>query len=110
MLVINFVGLASLVLRQVFLSRLLAIERWMDSARSKEKEMRRHPMASYRLYTLSSKDRVCEGFDLEAESDSEAVHLARLRLEHRNIELWRGTRKIASVPKDGLPKFMAGSR
>ena len=59
-------------------------------------------MASYRLYVLGQDGRIDYGSDIEALEDGEAIELARLRLEHTDIEIWCGTRKVALVPKDGL--------
>ena len=59
-------------------------------------------MPHYRLYTLNDDGQIRAGADLEAPDDQEAILLARLRLEHCNIELWRDRKKIAVVPRDGL--------
>ena len=59
-------------------------------------------MAHYRLYALNPDGHIRSGADIEATDDVEAVSLARIRLEHADIELWCGTRWVALVPKDGL--------
>ena len=63
-------------------------------------------MPHYRLYTLNNDGHIRAGADLEASDDQEALQLARLRLEHCDLSLWRGTAHIALVPKDGLPRFL----
>ena len=67
-------------------------------------------MAHYRLYTLRDDGHILGAGDLEASDDGEAIQLARLRLEHRDIDLWCGTRPLALVPKDSLPKFVQDQR
>ena len=63
-------------------------------------------MPSYRLYTI---DRASECFtdraDFDAGNDEEAVDLARIRIEHCDLEIWCDARKVARVPKDGLATF-----
>lgn len=62
-------------------------------------------MPHYQLYTLFRDGHMRGGADLYAGDDGEAVELARIRLEHRDLELWQGSKKVAVVPKDGLPIF-----
>jgi hypothetical protein len=59
-------------------------------------------MPSYRLYAMTRDGHIRSAETIDAESDGEAIHLARLRLEHADIELWCGKRRVAWVPKDGL--------
>lgn len=59
-------------------------------------------MPSYRLYTLLRDGHTILGDDIEADDDEEAIHLARLRVEHADIELWDDNRWVALVPQDGL--------
>ena len=59
-------------------------------------------MPHYRLYALTPDDLVRTTYNVKATDDGEAIQLARLRLEHADIELWCGRRKVALEPQDGL--------
>jgi hypothetical protein len=63
-------------------------------------------MAHYRLYAMTSDYHIISGHDLDAADDDEAIRLTRLRVEHSEIELWCGKRKVALVRKDGVAVFL----
>lgn len=56
-------------------------------------------MASYRIRAMTREGHVRSAADIEAENDGEAIQLARLRLEHDDIELWVRVARIAGCPK-----------
>jgi hypothetical protein len=58
-------------------------------------------VSHYRLYALTPDGYAQSVHTIDATDDGEAIELARLRVEHADIELWRGRRKVALVPKDG---------
>ncbi len=60
-------------------------------------------MAGYRIYAMTPDGHIRSAADIEAENDGEAIQLARLRLERADIELWCGARRIARLPREGLP-------
>jgi hypothetical protein len=54
-------------------------------------------MQHYRIYRLSSDDRIIEALDFEAEQDAEAEAEA-IRLDHAAVvEIWCDTRLVARV-------------
>ena len=59
-------------------------------------------MAIYRVICLDS-GRIVERCQYEADSDSEALRLFDLRQESTDCELWRGTTRIALIPKGCRP-------
>jgi hypothetical protein len=58
-------------------------------------------MADYRLYLMDDDGHILRGIDLAAPDDKEAFELVRLRDDPGDVELWCGTRKVASIPKGG---------
>jgi hypothetical protein len=64
-------------------------------------------MAEYRLYSLGRDGHINQGSDIAAEDDEEAIALARLGLERADVEIWRGTRKVALIPQ-GMPPVLLG--
>ncbi len=53
-------------------------------------------MAWYRLYCLEGAH-IANGEDLEADSDEEAIKVASELHPTTDCELWRGTKKVASI-------------
>jgi hypothetical protein len=51
-------------------------------------------MADYRLYILDANDHIGRAIELAAEDDSEAIALARDRLDGEAAELWNLGRKV----------------
>jgi hypothetical protein len=60
-------------------------------------------MGSYRYIPLKGSVPVGPPVELESDDDDEAIELVRLSLARTDCELWRGSRRIAVIPKDRAP-------
>ena len=55
-------------------------------------------MQQYRLYTLDGVGKISRAETIEAQSDEDAIMIARSAKKHVRCELWQNTRLIASIP------------
>jgi hypothetical protein len=60
-------------------------------------------MGSYRYIPLKGSVPMGQPIELESGDDDEAIELVRLSMARVDCELWRGSRKVAIVPKDRRP-------
>jgi hypothetical protein len=66
-------------------------------------------MATYHVHRIRQDGWPRPGEPLDAEDDSEAIELIRLRLDPRACELWHGTRKVALIPPEGGAPILSDS-
>jgi hypothetical protein len=55
-------------------------------------------MHQYRLYTLDGVGKISRAETIEAESDEDAIMIARAAKKPVRCELWQNTRLIATIP------------
>lgn len=55
-------------------------------------------MQQYRLYTLDGVGKISRAETIEAQSDEDAIMIARSAKKPVRCELWQGNRLIASIP------------
>ena len=53
-------------------------------------------MAEYRAYILASNGRIMKPVDLECDDDEAANEAAKQLIDGHDVELWQGSRKIAT--------------
>jgi hypothetical protein len=53
-------------------------------------------MAEYRAYILGADGRIANALNLECEDDEAAEKAAKQLINGHDVELWQGTRKIAT--------------
>jgi hypothetical protein len=56
-------------------------------------------MAEYRAYILTSDGRIMKPVDLECDDDDVAKQAAKQLVDGHDVELWQGTRKIATFKR-----------
>jgi hypothetical protein len=55
-------------------------------------------MEAYYIYLLDAQDRITSRFDVECESDQDAIRKAAEKIgSHPAIEIWMGSRRVAHM-------------
>jgi hypothetical protein len=65
---------------------------------------------TYRAFILDENDRIIRAEVLSAASDEAALNAARPFFMDADVEIWRGSKRIARVPKGGQPPASASAR
>jgi hypothetical protein len=54
-------------------------------------------MTVYRMYTLGNNGRLVNEAVINASTDEEALAIAKKRLKDNDLEIWTGTRRVATL-------------
>ena len=71
-------------------------------------------MVGYRCYILDADDHIVQAHDLDCETDAQAASTAGDLLAHdpyhRAVEVWRATRRVATLEREGIQRLRLARR